>query len=77
MDALLEVRGLRTHFDTDRGLFRAVDGIDFAVGRGKTVGLVGSGTIARTRALIRISPTEARGTFPGAIPAWGRRADRR
>jgi peptide/nickel transport system ATP-binding protein len=41
MDNLLEVRGLRTYFDTDRGLFRAVDGIDFAVGRGKTVGLVG------------------------------------
>jgi peptide/nickel transport system ATP-binding protein/oligopeptide transport system ATP-binding protein len=41
MDSLLEVRGLRTYFDTDRGLFRAVDGIDFAVGRGKTVGLVG------------------------------------
>jgi peptide/nickel transport system ATP-binding protein/oligopeptide transport system ATP-binding protein len=41
MDALLEVRGLRTWFHTDRGLFRAVDGIDFAVGRGRTVGLVG------------------------------------
>ena len=41
MDNLLEVRGLRTYFDTDRGLFRAVDGIDFAVGRGRTVGLVG------------------------------------
>jgi ABC-type dipeptide/oligopeptide/nickel transport system ATPase component len=41
MDKLLEVRGLRTYFNTDRGLFRAVDGIDFSVGRGKTVGLVG------------------------------------
>ena len=41
MDKLLDVRGLRTHFHTDRGLFRAVDGIDFTVGRGKTVGLVG------------------------------------
>ena len=29
MDKLLEVRGLKTHFHTDRGLFRAVDGIDF------------------------------------------------
>ncbi len=38
---LLEVRNLRTHFHTDRGLFRAVDGISFAVDRGKTVGLVG------------------------------------
>jgi len=40
-DALLEVRNLRTHFDTDRGLFRAVDGISFDVPRGRTVGLVG------------------------------------
>ncbi|HTE82837.1 MAG TPA: ABC transporter ATP-binding protein, partial [Reyranella sp.] len=41
MEPLLEVRGLKTHFRTDRGLFRAVDGIDFTVGRGQTVGLVG------------------------------------
>ena len=41
MDKLLEVRGLKTHFATDRGLFRAVDGISFTVPRGRTVGLVG------------------------------------
>jgi peptide/nickel transport system ATP-binding protein/oligopeptide transport system ATP-binding protein len=41
MDNLLEVRGLKTHFATDRGLFRAVDGVSFAVPRGRTVGLVG------------------------------------
>ncbi|MBI5320450.1 ABC transporter ATP-binding protein [Bradyrhizobium sp.] len=41
MESLLEVRGLRTHFATDRGLFRAVDGISFGVPRGRTVGLVG------------------------------------
>src|ERR1051325_10925220 len=41
MDNLLEVRGLKTHFATDRGLFRAVDGISFSVARGRTVGLVG------------------------------------
>ncbi len=40
-DALLEVRDLRTYFDTDRGLFRAVDGISFDVPKGRTVGLVG------------------------------------
>ena len=39
--ALLEVRDLRTWFETDRGVFRAVDGISFDVGRGRTVGLVG------------------------------------
>ena len=41
MEKLLEVRGLKTHFATDRGLFRAVDGISFNVPRGRTVGLVG------------------------------------
>ena len=41
MEKLLEVRGLKTHFNTDRGLFRAVDGISFSVPRGRTVGLVG------------------------------------
>ena len=40
-EKLLEVRNLRTWFDTERGLFRAVDGISFDVGRGRTVGLVG------------------------------------
>jgi peptide/nickel transport system ATP-binding protein len=41
MENLLEVRGLKTHFATDRGLFRAVDGVSFAVPRSRTVGLVG------------------------------------
>jgi peptide/nickel transport system ATP-binding protein len=41
MQTLLEVRGLKTYFHTDRGLFRAVDGVDLSVSRGKTVGLVG------------------------------------
>ncbi|OYU75179.1 MAG: dipeptide ABC transporter ATP-binding protein DppD [Alphaproteobacteria bacterium PA3] len=39
--ALLEVRNLRTWFDTERGLFKAVDGISFSVGRARSVGLVG------------------------------------
>jgi peptide/nickel transport system ATP-binding protein/oligopeptide transport system ATP-binding protein len=38
---LLEVRNLRTHFHTERGVFHAVDGVSFKVDRGKTVALVG------------------------------------
>jgi peptide/nickel transport system ATP-binding protein len=39
--SLLEVRDLRIHFPTDDGLVKAVDGVSFAVDRGKTLGIVG------------------------------------
>ena len=38
---LLEIKGLKTHFQTDDGWLHAVDGVDLAVDRGETVGLVG------------------------------------
>jgi peptide/nickel transport system ATP-binding protein len=38
---VLEVRNLSTSFATDRGRFRAVDGVSFSVAKGRTVGLVG------------------------------------
>jgi oligopeptide/dipeptide ABC transporter ATP-binding protein len=38
---LLQVKGLRTSFRTRDGVVRAVDGIDFQVGRGEIMGLVG------------------------------------
>jgi peptide/nickel transport system ATP-binding protein len=40
-DALLQVRGLKTHFVMDEGTVKAVDGADFVVRRGETVGVVG------------------------------------
>lgn len=40
-DTLLRVRDLRTHFRTEQGTIRAVDGVDFEIKRGETFGIVG------------------------------------
>jgi peptide/nickel transport system ATP-binding protein len=39
--AFLQVTDLKVHFPTDDGLVKAVDGLSFALERGKTLGIVG------------------------------------
>jgi peptide/nickel transport system ATP-binding protein len=45
---LLDISGLKTYFDTDNGVVRAVDGVDLALDRGETLGVVGESGCGKT-----------------------------
>ena len=47
-EALLEISGLRTYFNTDDGMVRAVDGVDLTIGRGETLSVVGESGCGKT-----------------------------
>jgi peptide/nickel transport system ATP-binding protein len=47
-EKLLEIRGLKTHFSTDDGMVRAVDGVDITIHRAETVGVVGESGCGKT-----------------------------
>ena len=56
---LLQVTDLRTHFRTDRGLVRSVDGVSFTLERGKALGIVGesgSGKTVLSRSIMGLLP---------------------
>ena len=56
---LLDVKNLRTYFDTEDGEVKAVDGISFQLKRGETLGIVGesgSGKSVTNLSIIRLIP---------------------
>jgi len=66
-DVLLQVKDLHTYFRTDEGLAKAVDGVDFEIRRGETVGLVGEsgcGKSVTALSIMRLIPEP-----PGRIVA--------
>lgn len=60
---ILEVRNLRTYFYLDEGILKAVDGVDFFIKEGKTLGVVGEsgcGKSVTAQAILRIVPNPGR-----------------
>ncbi len=58
-DILMNVRDLRVHFYTGAGIVKAVDGVDYDLKAGETLGLVGesgSGKTISSLALLRLIP---------------------
>lgn len=69
MSALLEVRDLKKYFKTPRGMLHAVDGINFSLEAGETLGVVGESgcgksTLGRT-ILHLLDPTDGQIFFEG------------
>jgi len=61
---LLRVEGLKTHFFTEDGVVQAVDGVDFVLRRGETLGIVGesgSGKSVTSLSILRLV------SYPGKI----------
>jgi peptide/nickel transport system ATP-binding protein/oligopeptide transport system ATP-binding protein len=74
-DLLLDVQGLRTSFFTNEGEVRAVDGVDFQVFRGKTLGIVGEsgcGKSVTSLSIMRLVAAPAGKIVGGKILYQGR-----
>ena len=59
MTPLLDIRGLRTHFFTEAGMAKAVDGVDLSIYPGEVLGLVGesgSGKSVTALSILRLIP---------------------
>ena len=60
MSTVLEIEDLRTYFDTDGGVVKAVDGVSYTVEAGETLGLVGEsgcGKSVTALSVMRLIPT--------------------
>jgi peptide/nickel transport system ATP-binding protein len=68
--SFLEVRDLRVQFATDDGIVKSVDGVSFALERGRTLGIVGesgSGKSVTSLAILGLHRSRSNATVSGQI----------
>jgi oligopeptide/dipeptide ABC transporter ATP-binding protein len=73
--SLLQIRGLRTYFDTESGVAKAVDGVDLEIRQGEVLGLVGesgSGKSVTALSVLRLIPQPPGRIVGGEILYKGR-----
>ncbi|MFB5193630.1 ABC transporter ATP-binding protein [Neobacillus sp. KR4-4] len=73
MSAILEVKNLKTKFKTDMGTVAVVDGVDFSIKPGETLGVVGEsgcGKSVTSLSVMRLLPSNA--SNEGSITFQGR-----
>jgi oligopeptide transport system ATP-binding protein len=73
--ALLEIKDLKTHFFTQEGVVKAVDGVTYSVEEGETLGLVGesgSGKSVSALSILRLIPSPPGKIVGGEINFQGR-----
>jgi len=66
-EKLVEIRNLQTHYFTEDGVVKAVDGVDLYIKRGETLGVVGEsgcGKSVTSLSIMRLIPNP-----PGKIVA--------
>ncbi|TQR18319.1 ABC transporter ATP-binding protein [Psychrobacillus soli] len=70
MKPILTVDNLQTHFFTDSGIVRSVDGVSFQVNEGETVGIVGesgSGKSVTALSIMRLLPSRVGKIVEGSV----------
>lgn len=70
MEDILEVKNLCTSFRTERGMYKAVDGVSFHVGKGEIVGLVGEsgcGKSVTSQSIMRLYNEKYNASYSGEV----------